>query len=478
MKRTVLAACACFPVVVLAAVKLADPFADGMVLQRQMPVPVWGVADPGEQVVVAFAGQTKTARADEKGDWRVTLDALPASRCGRELTVAAATNVVSVQDVLVGEVWFVSGQSNMEVPLCGDNPHFSDRDGAAVAQKTRLPLVRSCYQCAYRTSPEPKASAALPVVWKTFTPENLLNPPSFSAVGCYFALELYNALQIPIGLVGAYWGGTAIEPWVPREGVATQPKLVWNNASTMFNEMVNPWCPYAMRGFIWYQGCSNVGDADTYAARMHALRDGWAAKFENPALRLYFAQIAQWGGGGVASGLQLAQAAYAHEDPHAAMAVIADVGNLTDIHPNDKHPVGLRLALHALKRDYGFADIEDESPTVKEAKVEGDAVVVRFNHAKRLYMYNRDFAVTTPFELAGEDGVFKPAKIENLQPTDWEWGGQKGRDYRGQIDGNFLRLKAEGVVAPRKLRYLFSKPWLSTVYNEANLPLGIFAVDL
>lgn len=466
---------------------LGAPFASGAVLQRQMPIPVWGTAEAGHRVIVTLGEQKAHADVGADGRWLVRLQPEEACCEGRTLAVAEVETGflfdrecarIELKDVLVGEVWFVSGQSNCEVPLCGDNPHFSDRNGTAVAQKTRLPLVRFCYQSSYKTSSEPKVSASLPVVWKTFEPENLMTPPSFSAVGCYFALELYNALRIPVGLVGAYWGGTRIEPWVPSAGVSTHPELPWQNASEMFNEMVNPWCPYALRGFVWYQGCSNVGEADTYAARMHALYDGWARAFENPRLKLYFVQIAQWGGQGVACALQVAQAKFAQEEPNAAMAVISDLGNLTDIHPNEKGGVGLRLALHALKRDYGFADIEDESPVVKDWTVEGNAVVVRFEHAKRLYLYNRDFAVTTPFELAGADGVFKPAKIENLLPTDWEWNGQKGRDYRGQIEGDFLRLRAEGVSAPKKLRYLFSHPWLSTVYNEANLPLGTFAVDL
>ena len=486
-KRTTVLLGLCWSCAALAEVKLADPFAEGMVLQRQMPVAVWGTATPGRKITVAFAEREATATVAADGRWRVTLPAMEACCEERTLSVTereegwlfdTVTGSAEVRGVLVGEVWFVSGQSNCEFPLCGDNPHFSDRNGTAVAQKTRLPLVRYCYQSDYKVSPTPKTTAALPVAWKPFTPENLMTPPSFSAIGCYFALELHHALRIPIGLVGAYWGGTRIEPWTPREGVATQPQLKWkDDASGMFNEMVNPWCPYALRGVVWYQGCSNAGEADVYAARMHALYDGWAKKFENPALKLYFVQIAQWGGKGIATRLQEAQAQFDREVPNAAMAVIADIGNLTDIHPNEKGTVGLRLALHALKRDYGFADIQDDSPTVRSCKRAGDTVLVKFDDARRLYLYNRDFSTATPFELAGEDGIFKPARIENLLPTDYVYNGQKGRDYRGQIDGPILRLKAAGVTCPKKIRYLHSSPWLSTVYNEANLPLGPFSRD-
>ena len=487
-------------------VKVADPFADGMVLQRGRPVPVWGTADPGGKVAVSFAGQTVEAVAGTNGAWRADLAPLDACREGRTLTVVERSGKTGQSDsqriftdVLVGDVWFVCGQSNTEFPLCGKSPHFSDRNGAALASITRLPLVRFCYQSDYKCSETPKAKAALPVAWKKFTPENLRGGASFSAIGAYFAIYVHHATGVPLGLVGAYWGGTGIDPWTPREGTATrpdlkdildwQPSLKWDGknpksvypggsvhdqAGVLWNEMVAPWCPFAMKGLLWYQGCTNSREPERYASKMHALYNGWSRKFENPDMKLYFVQLAPWGFKDIAT-IQEAQADFEREQPNAGMAVINDLGNLTDIHPNDKGTVGLRLARMALRRDYGFADIEDRSPQLKSATVEGDSFVLTFDHAERLYLYNRDFSDVTPFELAGTNGVFKAAKIANLKVTTFANGR---REYRGQIEGGArIVVKADGVDAPVRLRYCHSHPWLGTVYNEANLPLAAFHVD-
>jgi sialate O-acetylesterase len=500
MKRTILAFSAALAAVSLSAeVKLAGPFADGMVLQRDRKVPVWGTASAGAVVKVDFAGIEVTAKAAADGSWRADLPPMKVSREGRVLAVREeGGNAVSVGDVLVGDVWFVAGQSNTEFPLCSENPHFSDRNGAAIAQKTHMPLVRFCHQSSYKMSVEPKREVSKPVKWLRFNPVNLMSPPSFSAMACYFAIHVHGATGIPLGLVGTYWGGTGIDPWTPREGTASRPDLkdildwkaslswdgktpksLWRHnrvvdqPALLWNEMVNPWCPYAMRGLLWYQGCTNAREYDRYVSKMHALYHGWSTKFENPDMKFYFVQLAPWGFEDIAL-MQEAQAEYERQEPNSAMAVISDLGNLKDIHPNEKGTVGLRLALHALKRDYGFDDIQDNSPTLRSWKIENDAFRLEFNDSKRLYIYNYDFSDITPFEIAGEDGVFKPAKIANLHFTKHKNGR---KEYRGGIDGNFLLVRAEGVKAPKRLRYLYSKPWHATVYNEVNLPLGAFHID-
>ena len=208
---------------------MGTPFADGMVLQRGMKVPVWGKVSPGgnslpPKVTVSFAGQKKSAMADPAtGVWKVELDPMEASKESRTMTVvketgfwfvdlfSSPTDTVEIKDVLVGEVWFCSGQSNTELPLVGNNPHFSDRLGRLAAQMTVKPNIRYCYASNYKWSTEPKTKADYKVAWKPFMPENLGTKPSFSAMGVYFALELYSALEIPIGIVGSYWGGTNID---------------------------------------------------------------------------------------------------------------------------------------------------------------------------------------------------------------------------------------------------------------------------
>ena len=477
---------------VTAKVEIAGPFADGAVLQRGMKVPVWGTAEPEENVTVSFAGQRMSAKADEEGLWRVDLAPLEASAEGRTLTVTGdkSESFTEAKDVLVGEVWFCSGQSNVGVPIVGGNPRFRDGKGFMRAQMTMKPRVRFCNQCDWKTSPEPKRTCPRKPEWKTFTPENLCEDSSFSAVGVYFALELHNALDVPIGIVGAYWGGTRIEPWIPKSGFESVPETrryaeekvlsaeeyeampkerrthsrIQDQPRVLWNEMVAPWTPYAMRGFIWYQGCANSGEGLRYSKKMHALYNGWAKEFENPGLRIRFVQLAPWWSTGIAA-IQMGQAKFAAEEPNAKMAVINDKGNVNDIHPNDKETVGQRLALLALKYDYGFDSLRADSPTVRTARVDGGNVVVELDHAQSLYIYNPDKSLKAGLEICGADGEWKPGEIRNLSGT------------QGDIDGVRLVVGADGVPAPRKLRYLHSRPWFGCIYNEANLPLGAFEVE-
>jgi len=517
MKKLMIVSAALAAFAAQADLKLGTPFADGMVLQRGMNVPVWGWADAGEEVTVEFAGQTRTATADATGKWRVDLAPLETSKEGRTLRVSAWndknarwTNLwglfasipdedkVEVKDVLVGEVWYCCGQSNTEFPLVGAGPRFRDRQGSMVAQVTHRPFIRFAYCSNYKAAAAPKAKAEYPVQWKAFTPENLAAGKSFSAMGVYYALELYAALEIPVGIIGSYWGGTRAEPWTPREGFAAtkgcekeaayRPEVAAfkpermkelgysrqtfrDQPMALWNEMVAPWTPFAMRGFIWYQGCSNSKDHANYATIMHALYNGWSMCFENPDLKLYFVQLAPWGDP-VIPYIQQAQARFAAEEKNAAMAVINDLGNLHDIHPNEKEMVGKRLALHALKRDYGFTNIEDESPTLKSWKVEGDKFVMEFDHAKGLYVYNADRSLSNGFEIAGADGKFVPAKIQNAVASK-----RNGKtSYGGTLDGPRIVVSAPGVTEPKKLRYLYSAPWFGAIYNEVNLPLGAFHI--
>lgn len=479
-------------------VRLAEPFSDGAVLQRGMKVPVWGTASAGAEVTVKFAGQTVSAVADRAGAWRVDLQPMAVSCRGEVLRAESACSSDEAKDVLVGEVWFCAGQSNAEQPLVGEDPRFRDAKGSMRAQMTRKPLVRFCHQSVRRTSAAAKKECAKTVEWKTFTPENLASGCSISAMGVYYALELHNALGIPVGIVGTYWSGTRIEPWIPVSGLRSvketedladqkrydaadwaklekKPKnclRIQDQPSVLWNEMVSAWTPYAVRGFLWYQGCSNGDEGFLYTRKMHALYNGWVKEFENPEMKIRFVQLAPWYYDGVAS-FQIAQERFADEQKNAKMAVINDCGNIYDIHPNNKETVGQRLALLSLKYDYGF-DLKADSPKVKDWKVEGDAFVVTFDHVESFYVYNPDRSVRAGFEICGADGRWMPAEIRNLVETK---GAKGNKRFNGTVQkGPRLVLAAEGVKAPKKLRYLFQRPWFGCVYNEVDLPLGAFEI--
>ncbi|MGN0853957.1 MAG: sialate O-acetylesterase [Kiritimatiellia bacterium] len=483
--------------VVGAEVRLASPFADGMVLQRDKEVAVWGTAEAGEKVKVSFAGHEVETTADAQGDWRVNLPKLAASKESRTL-IAEGRSTQIVSDVLVGEVWYCCGQSNTEMPLVGGRPHFADRQGRLVAQMTRKPFIRCAYASDYKFAGEPRKTAPYAVAWKPFTPETLGKEPSFSAMGVYFALELHSALDVPIGIIGSYWGGTNIDAWTPQEGYAAHPELKetadwkfipgneWTDACVrgpingahqqpcvLWNEMVAPWCPMTMRGFIWYQGCHNAGESARYCAKMHALYDGWSKKFENPDLKLYFVQLAPFGKSWW--GLQLAQAQFAAEEKNAALVTTVDIGNPNDIHPNEKGTIGKRLAALALRHDYGFADLVAEAPTLRGICSEEGRLIMSFHNAQGWYVYQPDWGVDCGFEIAGPDGEWKKAYLVNVnkgakKPVPWHTDGVcEGRD---------LILAADEVEKPMKVRYLYRKPWVGTVYADSGLPLGPFEAEV
>ena len=472
-----------------AKLEMGTPFSDHAVLQRGVEVPVWGTAEPGSMVSVSFADAEVSAKADNDGAWSVKLPKMEASAESRTMTVRElkegiffddVTDSVEISDILVGEVWFASGQSNMECPIWGGNPRYRDGAGALVTSMDHLPNIRFAKNNkAWSVKPAKAKSQG----WKKYEPSSFTGY-TLSAVAYYYARELYLALGgVPVGIVDASWGGTNIDAWTPRCGydgcdesikpTADYPVTAkWDKSmkkgpiggvhqqpTVLFNGMVDSWAPMAMRGFIWYQGCHNSGEANLYAEKMRALRDGWAKRFANPNLKIYFVQLAPWRSNWPL--LVEAQTKYAEAEPNAALAVTADVGNFYDIHPNRKEIVAKRLVVHALKRDYGFDIAEDDSPTFESAEFSDGKVKMKFRHARGWYVYAPDRSTTPAFEVAGEDGAWKSATLENVENN-------------GVVKGEELVVASKDVPAPVKVRYLGTPHTMGTVYNQASLPLGPF----
>lgn len=471
---------------VLAEVTFGMPFADNMVLQRDREVPIWGTAEPGEMVSVSFAGQERTAVSDETGAWRITFDAMPASKECSTLRAVGKTGKAEARNVLVGEVWFASGQSNMECPIWGPNPRYRDAKGLLMTSMTRRPFIRYVKnKRVWSVVPRRDGTA----VWREFAPESFAadSKQCLSAVAFYYALELYAALDVPVGIIDSSWGGTNIDAWTPRSAYAKHPALKdveefpvtdkYDNSmnvgpvngarqqpTVLWNGMVAAWAPYAMRGMIWYQGCHNWEEPERYAEKMHALYDGWSAEFSNPDMSFYFVQLAPYKTSWF--DIQLEQARFAEEEPHAALVTTCDIGNFWDIHPNDKEIVAKRLALHALRRDYGFVQVEDNAPTLESWKIEDGRFVLAFNDGDGWYMYNKNRTwKVAGFEVAGEDGAWVPAKVCNEVL------------YGGVLGGKELVVSADGVEKPCALRYLASPPYEGALYSsDSALPLGPFEI--
>ena len=519
MKRNAIAffaAAAALPL--FAGIELGAPFADGAVLQRGMKVPVWGKVTPAESKVVRkvrveFAGQEKTAVVGKGGEWRVDLDPMDASKESRTMTVSRLSpgfffdgveESVEIKDVLVGEVWFASGQSNMECPIWGSGTRYRDMKGGLMTTMTHLPNVRYV-KCERKWSVEPREIHAR---WCKFTQDDLQlfhriktgvggrtsEGVSLSAVAFYYARELYLALDVPIGIVDASWGGTNIDAWTPRSGyegcdgsikaTAEYPvKAGWKKETdkkgpiggahqqptVLFNGMVASFAPMAMRGFIWYQGCHNGGESGLYCAKLHALYNGWSREFANPGLKFYLVQLAPFRHNWL--GICMAQTKFCAEEKNAALAVTADVGNYDDIHPNDKEIVAKRLAVHALKRDYGFTIPEDDSPVLKSVSFADGKATLDFDNVKDWYVYAPDRSRAAAFELAGEDGKWHAAKIDNYRKRKEKDGKESDTDY---IDGTAIVLSSGEVPAPKAVRYMGKDRTSGTMYNEASLPLGPF----
>ena len=514
MKKTyivLVAAVAALPI--FAEIKMGAPFTDGAVLQRGMKVPVWGKVTPSaskvlRKVRVEFAGQEKVAVVGNGGEWRVELDPMEASKESRTMTVCELTpglffdsveDTVEVKDILVGEVWFASGQSNMECPIWGYGTRYRDMKGGLMTTMTYLPNIRYV-KSSKAWSVEPKE---LQAKWCKFTPESLQlfhrenggAGVELSAVAFYYARELYLALDVPIGIIDASWGGTNIDAWTPRSGygdgcdesikeTAKYPvKADWKaetdkkgpiggahqQPTVLYNGMAAAYAPMAMRGFIWYQGCHNSGESQLYCAKLHALYNGWSRDFENPDLKLYIVQLAPWKQNWL--GICMAQTQFCAEEKNAALAVTADVGNFDDIHPNDKEIVAKRLAVHALKRDYGFAIPEDDSPVVKSVSFADGKATLTFDNVKDWYVYAQDYSRKPAFELAGADGNWQDAKVLNYRRHKGNDGKESETDY---IDGEKIILSSDGVPEPVKVRYMAKPRTSGTLYNEASLPLGPF----
>ena len=463
----------------------AAPFNDNMVLQRDKPVAVWGKADAGDAITVTFGGATAKATAGADGKWRVNLPATPACREGRQLSISTAKGEkVSYGNVVVGEVWLCSGQSNMSMamwthPYVGKHGN-RETNGYLDSMIVDEPDVRGMkIPCVWSAEPKdlPRQS------WVPFSPGKQL---AFSAIAFHYALILHRTLKVPVGVIQSAWGGTCIETWVSKDGfeseesikglatkpISTVPPIPDNDSKkpprdnrhqqprALYNAMIYPLIPYTLRGALWYQGESNRGNGHAYADRLRALHFGWSKAFECPDMPFYLVQIAPYGYMGPNSDVTAcceiweAEAEFARTQKNCGMAVIVDVGEIDNIHPGDKRTVAMRLAALALNRTYGRKDVPCDSPVLKDWKIEGDAFKLTFDHCKAWVMHGDDPA---RFEVAGEDGKFVPAKTV------------LGKDGTAVV-------KAPGVAAPKELRYMWSWLLLGHLKNEVGLPLAPFRI--
>jgi sialate O-acetylesterase len=639
MKRLPLLLLFLLPLSVICQLRLARVFGDGMVLQRDRPIPIWGWAGKNEKVTVQFNGQTKGTKADASGKWMITL--APVAYGGPfELSVKGKSNIL-FRDVLVGDVWVCSGQSNMEWPLSAAN------NASEEISRANYPLIRHI-QIIKDVAGQPKGELGQPANWQAATPETA---GGFTAVGYFFAKELYEQTKIPIGLLNTSWGGTDVETWTSREAferdpefkdmiaavpnvnldsiakiksegmkqklVSLQGKLpagpavasnwsgtsvqdegwpkmnlpgvweesgleeldgfVWfrrsitipatdagkpakihlamiddqdetwlngqkightesyntqrvydipaallkegenkisirvhdtgggggvygdakdlalligdhnypldgkwsfqveemNDATTsmnpnsypslLYNAMVNPLIPYAIKGVIWYQGESNAGRAYQYRKAFPLMINDWRSRWKQGDFPFYFVQLTSFNpeGGNVIKGSDWAELREAQlmtlQLPKTGMAVTTDIGESNDIHPRNKQEVGKRLAAIALHEDY-HKDLEFSGPVYKSIKVEGNKIIIDFDHVGKGLEAKDKYGYLKGFAIAGEDQKFKYAKA--------------------QIQGNQVVVYSDEISSPAAVRYSWENdPADSNLFNKDGFPAGPFRTD-
>ena len=466
-----------------AEVKLPNVIGNDMVLQRDLPVPIWGWADKGEAVTVSFAGQTKTAKADNDGKWMVKLDKLKASAKPAKLTVKGS-NEIKLENILVGEVWICSGQSNMEWSI------RSSMNAKEEITASDHPDIRLFNVPGHKVHPQPQERLAIPAEWKVCKPETSAN---FSAVGYYFGRRLHKELGVPVGLVGSNWGGTRIEPWTTLAGFESvselskeaekvksykaDTKVGGGSPSAIYNQMVHPLAPFAMRGGIWYQGESNGGEHMSYYHKKHALVNGWRKVFQNKNLAFYWVQLANFrqpnqkpeGGDGWAK-IREAQTK-ALDIPHTGMAVaidLADAHNPNDIHPRNKQDVGGRLAQWALHQTYGKKNLVPTGPLYKSHKIKGSKVHLSFDHVGKGLMIGKKTKLEPTAEVKG-------GKLEHFsiagEDKKWVWAD-------AAIDGDTVVVSSKEVKKPVAVRYGFTmNPANANLYNKDGIPALPFRTD-
>jgi sialate O-acetylesterase len=483
-----------------ADVRLPAVIGDNMVLQQGMATPVWGWADAGEQVTVSFLGKSKTAQPDASGKWLVKLDAAPAG--GPHAMTIRGKNQIELKNVLVGEVWLCSGQSNMQMTVLNSN-NAQTEIAAANYPQIRLITVPT------KGTQEPQSD--FKGEWVECSPKTV---GGFSAAAYFFGREVFMHVKVPVGLIHCSWGGSSCEAWVKRSLLEQDPQYApmlerfeqtvktWDPAqaqaayeqqmvkwktvaaaakkagkeipraprkptdpatgqhrpANLYNGMLLPLIPYAIRGAIWYQGESNAGRAYQYRELFPLMIRNWRQDWAQGDFPFYFVQLANfrerkpdpvdsdWAELREAQTMTL-------KLPNTGQAVIIDIGDAKDIHPKNKQDVGRRLALWALAREYGFR-VQCASPMYKSMQKQGEKIVIHFDHAAPGLVSRKPIR---GFAIAGADRKFVWADAT--------------------IDGETVVVSSPSVPDPVAVRYAWADNPVCTLYNQNGLPVCPFRTD-
>lgn len=470
-------------------------FTDHAVLQRGVPLPVWGRAAAGEPVSVSFAGQTVSTTADHDGRWKVSLAPMDAASSPREM-ILSGHNTVRLKNLLVGDVWVCGGQSNMEWPVA------KSQDGRQTAARTNEPLIRL-----FKVG---KAQSARPLAEPKgrWTACDARNVASFSAVGFHFAKALRESIDVPIGLIGSHVGGTSAGMWLSRGAMESHPRLKsipaaadraeksydpekaaiahraamerfgkaaeaartqgkpipaapkapgdprGRGPSSLYNGMIAPLVPFPIRGVIWYQGEADRGQPARYADLFPALIADWRAAWKQKDLPFLFVQLPPFDQ--IPPEMREVQTQVWSSVPHTGMVVITDHGSATNIHPPVKEPVGRRLALAARSVAYG-QHVVSSGPLFRSMEIRGPVAEIRFDHIGGGLVTSQNTPELKGFTLAGADGKHLPAKAV--------------------IRGEAVEVSHPDIPSPRAVRFGWARVPEVNLFNREGLPAVPFRTD-
>lgn len=453
-----------------AQIKLPKVIGSNMVLQSNQVLPIWGWASPKSTIVVKFKGQEKKTDADATGYWKVNLSAMaPSSLPAEMIIISDKDSSLRLKNILIGEVWLCSGQSNMRYRMKSEyQKPLKTADSLELELSVNEPQIRLLLTKNKLGGPDIDTSG-----WELAGGEAL---SKFSAIGYFFAKNLHRKLNVPVGIICSAVNGTQIEAWTPAlayKNNSTFKDKIENNiingveAGTLYESMIKPLAPFALKGFLWYQGESNAVTNDTlYADKMKTLIHSWRERWENPELPFYYVAVAPFTytrrKDKVAHTVQTLPAIWEAQTsalsiPNTEMIPTSDlIDKLSDLHPPYKWIIGRRLSDVALAKQYGYSNLEFTGPRFKEMKVEDGEIVVSFTHANGLK--TSDGKAVRWLEVAGSDGVFKAAN--------------------GIIKNNKLIVSSPDVVKPIQLRMGWNESAQPNLVNDAGLPATIFRASV
>ncbi|MEP0369100.1 MAG: sialate O-acetylesterase [Cyclobacteriaceae bacterium] len=432
-----------------AQVELPSIFGSNMVIQRNNDVSIWGSGPARSEIVVttSWNGSTYTTKTDKEGNWILKVKTTNAGG-PYQVDISNGGETVSLENVMIGEVWVCSGQSNMERPLkgAGNDPVIGANEAIL---RSENPNIRF-FKVENEKSSEPKTDFS--GEWELCSRKTA---PDFSATGYFFGNLVQEIIDVPVGLIASDWGATRIQFWMD-EGSLNQfdPEDHKNSATTLFNGMIHPMLGFNIRGVVWYQGESNRYNPGIYKDMMVEMVKGWRAKWGIGEFPFYYCQIAPYKYTNELNTalLREAQLMASKEIPNSGMACLLDAGDENYIHPSKKRIAGERLAYLALKNTYGVSGIHAEGPEFVEMKIDSSSVELTFD--KKLTSFGRDLKL---FELAGEDKKFYPAKAV--------------------IHKNTVIVTSEDVLKPIAARYGFKNFVDGDLFDRYGIPASSFRTD-